>query len=430
MDWVHIIFVTFGLICLLLITGLPVAASLGLAGLITGYIFINKVGVLAWLPWNTTNSFVLVAVPLFIFMGQLLLHSKLGKQLYDGTAALLGRFPGGLLHSNIASCAIFAAISGSSVATAMTVGTVAIPELERRGYESRTVIGSIASGGTLGILIPPSIALIIYGAITEESVGSLFMAGVIPGILLASFFMIYVAIISLLRPGTAPPYERLSWIKRFSTIMSAWPVALTMFIVLGGIYTGVVTPTEASGLGAFVALIFALTYHKFDWRIIRVCALNAVKTTSMMMLLLIGASVVTSSLIFLRVPDAVVAWTLSLSTSPIIILVCIYAMYVFLGCFMDGTSLLVLTLPLVFPIIVNLGYDPIWFGVAVVVLIEMALLTPPVGLVVYAVHGLVPDRPLGEIFRSIVPFFLIMVAFLALLTALPVLATWLPQTMR
>jgi tripartite ATP-independent transporter DctM subunit len=386
-------------------------------------------GLLRFISWTVGVNFVLIAIPLFIFMGQLLLHSGLSSRLYEGSTAMLGRFPGGLLHANIISCAIFAAISGSSVATAVTIGTVAIPEMEKRGYQSEMVLGSIASGGTLGILIPPSVPLIIYGIMTEQPIGPLFMAGIIPGILLTLLFMGYIAVRVMTRPELVPIPEKLSLRKRASAILGMWPIWATMLIVLGGIYSGVMTPTEAAGVGAFTALAFTIGFRQLSWPILKKCLRETISATAMIVLLVIGAQMVTSVLTYLWVTDSAIAWVTSLPVPPMVVLLCIYLLYLVFGCFMDGVSLELITLPIVFPVIAALGFDKIWFGIALVVLIEMAMLTPPVGINAYVIHGLRPDRPLIEVFRGIVPFFIMLVVGLTIITVFPEIATWLPDIM-
>lgn len=429
MSWEVIAIVSFGLIFLLLLSGLRVAAALGIAGIITAYTFIGRTALLEYISWTVGTNFVLIAIPLFIFMGQLLLHSGLSSKLYEGSSALLGRVPGGLLHANIISCAIFAAISGSSVATAVTIGTVAIPELEKRGYESKIVLGSLAAGGTLGILIPPSVPLIIYGVMTEQPVGPLFMAGILPGIMLTLLFVGYIVVRVMTRPELAPRPEKVLLKRRILSIIGMWPIVVTIMIVLGGIYLGVMTPTEAAGVGAFTALVFTLAYRQLNWSVLKMCLRETIKTTAMIVLLVIGAQMVTSILTVLWVTDNAVAWAASLAVSPIAILMFIYLLYLIFGCFMDGISLEVITLPIVFPIISALGFNPIWFGIVLVILIEMGMLTPPVGLNVYVIHGLRPDRPLTEVFLGIIPFFFMLVIGLAIITTFPIIATWLPARM-
>ncbi len=429
MPWEVVAFIIFGLVFLFLLSGISVAVSLGGVAILAAYLFLGSAGSLAYASWNIATKFILVAIPLFIFMGELLLHSGMSDRLYTGATALLGKLPGGLLHANIASCSVFAAISGSSVATAATIGTVAIPELEKRGYEHRIVLGSLAAGGTLGILIPPSIAMIIYGSMTGQSIGRLFIAGIIPGIMLALLFMGYIAVRVMTKPQLAPPYEKIPLKRRVLQIIGIWPIFLVMFAVLGGIYLGVTTPTEAAAIGALMALAFGLIYRKLTWSILRQCLRTTVKTTSMIMFLVVGAQLLVGILTSERVPDNILAWVSSLAISPLAILILIYFVYLFLGCFMDGTSLMLVTLPIVFPIIDALGFDPIWFGVALVLLIEMALITPPVGLNVYVIHGLRPDHPLSEVFIGVAPFFVMTVIALVIVTVFPQLATWLPGTM-
>ena len=428
-PWYILGIIAFGLVFLFLFSGVPVAASLGIIGLLTAALFLGHVEALGYACWNICTQFILVAIPLFIFMGQILLHSGISDRLYSGASALLGKLPGSLLHANIASCAVFAAISGSSVATAATIGTVAIPELEKRGYQPKIVLGSLAAGGTLGILIPPSICMIIYGAMAEESVGQLFIAGVFPGIMLTLLFMGYVLVRVITQPRIAPAFEGMHWKQRSLSILSMWPVAIIMFMVLGGIYLGIVTPTEAAALGSFTALVFALAYRKLNWQIMKGILRDTAKTTAYIMFLVVGAQLLTGTLSMLRVPDNAVLWVASLAVSPMLVLMFIYLLYLFLGCFMDGISMMVVTLPVIVPILNSLGFDLIWFGVALVILVEMAMLTPPVGLNVYVIHGLRPDRPMSEVFRGIIPFFFMMLLGLIIVTIFPIIATWLPGTM-
>ena len=429
MPWELVAALIFGLVFLFILGGISVAVSLGGVAILTAYILLGSAGSLAYASWNIATKFILVAIPLFIFMGELLLRGGMSDRLYTGSTALLGRIPGSLLHANIVSCSIFAAISGSSVATAATIGTVAIPELKKRGYEHKIVLGSLAAGGTLGILIPPSIAMIIYGSITGQSIGRLFIAGIIPGIMLALLFMGYIVVRVMTRPQLAPTYEKIPIKRRILDIIAVWPVLLIMFAVLGGIYLGVTTPTEAAAIGAIMALAFSLAYRKLTWASLRQCLRTTVKTSTMIMFLVVGAQLLVSILSSERIPDNILAWVESLAISPLAILILIYIVYLFLGCFMDGTAMMLVTLPIVFPIIKALGFDPIWFGVALVILVEMALLTPPVGMNAYVIHGISPDHSLTEVFIGIIPFFVMMVVGLAIITAFPILATWLPASM-
>jgi len=427
--WAVATLVIFGMVFLFLFIGMPVAGGLGIAAIIGGIIFLGKFGIAAYVPWEVGDSFVLTAIPLFIFMGEVLLRSGLSIRLYDGAAAVLGRLPGGLLHANIGSCAIFAAISGSSLATAATIGTVALPELEKRGYENKIACGSLAAGGTLGILIPPSISMIIIGAMTEQSIAKLFIAGVFPGIMLVGLFMSYIVVRVIIQPQLAPRFETIPLKRRALNIIRMWPVMVIMLFVLGGIYLGVTTPTEAAAVGAFMAMVFALIYRKLNWLTLKASMLGAVKITAMLLFIIVGAMILSGMLGLLKVPFKMVAWVASLPFPPLAILIGIYIMYLFLGCFLDGLALVVLTVPIVFPIIRELGFDTVWFAVALVILVECCLLTPPVGTNVYVIHGLRPGRPMSEVILGAMPFFFMMLVGLAIITAFPIIATWLPGTM-
>lgn len=427
--WAVATLVIFGMVFLFLFIGMPVAGGLGIAAIIGGIIFLGKFGIAAYVPWEVGDSFVLTAIPLFIFMGEVLLRSGLSIRLYDGAAAVLGRLPGGLLHANVGSCAIFAAISGSSLATAATIGTVALPELEKRGYENKIACGSLAAGGTLGILIPPSISMIIIGAMTEQSIAKLFIAGVFPGIMLVGLFMSYIVVRVIIQPQLAPRFETIPLKRRALNIIRMWPVMVIMLFVLGGIYLGVTTPTEAAAVGAFMAMVFALIYRKLNWLTLKASMLGAVKITAMLLFIIVGAMILSGMLGLLKVPFKMVAWVASLPFPPLAILIGIYIMYLFLGCFLDGLALVVLTVPIVFPIIRELGFDTVWFAVALVILVECCLLTPPVGTNVYVIHGLRPGRPMSEVILGAMPFFFMMLVGLAIITAFPIIATWLPGTM-
>ena len=423
--------VVFGVVFFLILLGVPIWVSLGASGMICALIFLNSFGVLQHAPWKVLTSFVLIAIPLFLLMGNIMLRSGLGTVLYDGASAMLRKVPGNLLHANIASCAIFAAISGSSVATAATIGTVAIPELEARGYDRKLVYGSLAAGGTLGILIPPSIGFIIYGSLVELSVGRLFIAGIFPGILLSLLFMIYAGTRVIFQPHLAPPITgKIPFKETAIKVAAMWPVILLMGIVLGGIYLGIMTPTETAAVGAVIAMVLALVKRRLTWSILKESLRDTVKTTSWMMALMVGAQILSATVAMLQIPGGIVKLVIGLSVSPLVVLLGVFCVYLFLGCFIDGFSMQVLTLPFVFPVITALGYDGIWFGVCLVILIEAALITPPVGANVFVIHGLVPKRPVSEVIQGSMPFFLMMLVSLAIITAFPDIALWLPNTMR
>ena len=428
--WYEIAAIVFGMILLFLVTGVPVAVALGFVGILTAYFFLDRMGVVGYAAWQMSSSFVLGAIPLFIFMGQLLLHGGVSQRLYEGSTALTGKTKGGLLQTNIIACAIFSAITGSSVATSATIGAMAIPELEKREYDRRLTMGSLAAGGTLGILIPPSTGLIIYGVIVEQSIGDLFIAGVIPGIMLTFLYMCYIWTRVLFNPDLAPSFVAMEFKERYKKVLLMWPVLFIILVILFGIYFGIMTPAEAAAIGASLALGFTIAYRKLTWEVLRDSLIGTVKTTSMLIFIMVSASIIGGTLALLRIPDLLAAWVISLSVHPVLILMIIYSMYIVLGCFIDAVSMIVMTLPIVFPIILNLGYDPIWFGIIVVILVEIAMITPPIGLNVYTIHSIRPKQPLSDVILGSLPFMGIMILALALLTAFPDIATWLPSTMR
>ncbi|MBI1773873.1 MAG: TRAP transporter large permease [Proteobacteria bacterium] len=432
LDWAIVSTIVFVMIFVFLGAGFPVAVALGAVGITSTFLFLHGkgMGIIGYAAWEMSNSFVLGSVPLFIFMGQLLLHSGISQRLYEGSTALMGKTKGGLLQTNIFACAIFATISGSSVATAATVGYMAIPEMEKRGYDRKMTMGSLAAGGTLGILIPPSTPLIIYGVLVEQSIGQLFIAGIIPGIVLALLFMAYIWLQVAFRPELAPSFEPMPWRERLGKVMLMWPIFVIMMVVLVGIYAGIVTPAESAAVGASIALVFAAAFRKLTWPVLWSSLLDTVRSTSMLLFIMVGASIVSGTLGLMRVPDQLSAWVVSLNMAPVMVLMAIYGMYLFLGCFIDTVSMVVLTIPVVYPIILKLGYDPIWFGIALVMLVEMAMITPPVGLNLFTIQGIRPDQPLSDVIKGSMPFLIMMFVGLAILTIFPELATWLPSTMK
>ncbi len=427
-EWYEIAIAIFVLVFAFLFSGVPVAVALGAVGLLSTHLFLDRGGVVAYAAWNVSNNFILGAIPLFIFMGQLLLHSGISRRIFEGSSALVGGARGGLLQTNIVASGFFSAITGSSVATAATVGAMAIPELESRGYDSRITKGSLAAGGTLGILIPPSTALIIYGVIVEESIGDLFVAGILPGIMLASLFIAYIWLRAWLKPEIAPAYTPMPVRQRLRDIVKMWPVFLIMFVIIAGIYLGVMTPAEAAAMGAALALLFVLVFRQFTWAVLRESLLGTVKATSMLIFIMINASIVSGVLALAHIPDQLADWVLSLDVPALMIFIIICIMYVILGLFIDTVSMIVMTLPIVFPIIVSLGHDPIWFGIVVVILIEMGMITPPVGLNIYTIHGIRPEQPLSEVIMGSLPFVVIMAIAIVVLTVFPSIATFLPST--
>lgn len=413
----------------LMAAGNWVFASLGLAGVLGIWLFgANVTTAVSLQMWSSLNSFVMTAIPLFIFMGEIMLRSGISDSLYTGVSAWVGKLPGGLLHSNIASCALFAAISGSSIATSATVGTVAIPDQTKRGYDKQLVIGSLSAAGTLGILIPPSLAMIVYGSWMECSVAQLFMGGVVPGILLAILFSVYIAVRCSIDPHLTPRVES-SWRDRLHSIRDIWPGLVIITFIMLSIYLGIMTPTETAAVASAAAILIAVALRKMSFKILSDCAMSTVRTTAMLMLIVVGAKIFVMALIYLKVTILVPGLIASMNLSPTMVLVVIYIIYLVLGCFFDGMSLTLVTLPFVQPIILAMGIDPIWFGIVMVVLIEIGLITPPVGMNLYVIMGISEGTTLGEMTRSIMPFLAILLLGVLLLNLFPELALWLPSRM-
>lgn len=428
-GWLGAIYIT--VLLLLLAGGVWIAVSLGLVGILALYL---QSGTLAFdslgtVAWNTTNSFVLTAVPLFVLMGELILRSGLTFRFYNGVATWVNRLPGGLLHANVAACSIFSAICGSSVATAATIGMIAIPEMESRKYDRSMTLGSLAAGGTLGILIPPSIALIIYGATVSESVSKLFIAGIVPGIMLALLFMVYIAARVMLQRNLAPEAPSgIGWRERLLAVRDVWPVAVLILAILGTIYAGLATPTEAAALGTVVALIFVALFGNLNWKTLRDALANTVRTTSMLLFIVLGAQILQYGMVTSGITRQISDWVLDTITEKYLVMAGIYVMYILLGMFMDGLSMILLTLPVVYPIVTGLGFDSVWFGVILVIMIELGAITPPVGLNLFVIQG-ISRRPIGDVIRGSMPYAIIMVLAIIFFTAFPGLITWLPERM-
>jgi tripartite ATP-independent transporter DctM subunit len=416
--------ITFILLLVFLLSSLWVAVGLALVAVLGFHIWLGNSGLTPFVPFEATNSFILTAIPLFIFMGEILVHCGISEMLYRGASRWLAWAPGGLLHSNIGACAFFAAISGSSPATAATIGTVALPSLKKRGYDTKLSLGSLAAGGTLGILIPPSISLIVYGYLAEVSVGKLFAGGILPGVILSGMFITYIGIRAIKNPNIAPKEMAFSAKGLVLSFLDFWPFIILMTIVLGGIFGGLVTPTEAAALGTSAALLIALGMRRLTWKILRDALMSALETSCMVMFIVWAAKLVATFLAVMQVPAAFAEVILGSGLSPLVILLLIYLLYLFLGCFIDGLSAMIMTLATILPIISALGYDVIWFGVILTVLIEVGMLTPPMGVNLFVIQGL-SKRPLGEVIAGSVPFFLIMILGVALFTWWPGSVLWL-----
>lgn len=423
--------VIIGVLFLLLGLSVWVAISLFLTALfaISAFASPPAIKVLSSIAWNAADSWALVALPLFIYMGELLLRTRLSEKMFDGLAPWLGRLPGGLLHVNVAASTLFAAISGSSAATAATIGKINIPELRKRGYDERLVVGSLAGAGTLGFLIPPSLVMIIYGVLADVSIGRLFIAGIIPGLLLALGFMGYLAVVGYVRPELAPrSQERHTLAERLAGLLDLLPVTLLILAVLGSIYTGMATPTESAAIGVVGALVLALAYRTLTWASFVEATLGAVRTTSMIGLIVAGASVLTTAMGYVGIPRAVAEMIAAMHLSPYALVVVLALFYIVLGFFLDGISMIVVTLPIVLPLIKAAGFSPLWFGIFLVLMVEAAQITPPVGFNLFVIQG-ISGRPISFVARAALPFFLILMALAALITLWPEIALYLPGRM-
>ena len=421
-------------ILLPLLLGVPIAVALGAPGLLW----------LLWLDpenlayvrgaanalWNTAENYTLMSVPLFILMGELMQRTDISRRFYHAVSACLWRLPGGALHSNIATCAVLSAVSGSSVATAAMVGAAAIPSLLELKYDRKLIFGTLAAGGTLGVLIPPSIPLIIYAALVEQSVGQLFIGALIPGLMMAGLFFLYVLWRSwrLGRAG-APNPQPVVEMSTLRIVADMAPFGSIFAVVFGGLYMGWATPTEIAGVGVLIALVTALVYRQLRWSAIWDALVSSVNVTSVIMFVVIGAQIFSYALFSWGVTRSVAEWTAGLPYPAVAILGCIIVMYLILGMFIDSISMMVLTLGVVFPVITNLGYDPIWFGVVLVLLIEIGLITPPVGINLFTIQAVVPNQTtVMEVARGSLPFVFLLLGGVGLLVLFPELVLWLPRT--
>ena len=406
----------------LLVLGLPVAFTLGLLAIAGMYFFNGGTFAFAQIPiisYKSLDDFTLTALPMYVLMSQILVVSGVGKDLYEMASRWFRHFPGGLAIATIFCCTIFSAISGSSVATAVTVGSVALPEMIKRGYGKRQVLGLLAAGGTLGILIPPSVPMIIYGSVTGESVGKLFIAGIIPGIILALAFMVFAAY-QARHIKDAPA----TWAERFEASKSAvWGLMMPV-IVIGGIYSGLFTPTEAAAVGVVLSfLISALVYKNLNMENLKKIILATVKTNTMILFIIIGAMLLGFIITILQIPQSIVNFSTSLEVSPWIIFIMINIVLLILGMFLETISILVITLPILYPIIIALGFDPIWFAIIMIINMELALISPPVGLNLFVLKGLDRSNTISEIVKGVIPYAIIMLLFIVVLSFFPEIAT-------
>ena len=433
MSPVSIGFAGVAVLFLLLFSGMPLGWAFILVGFIgygLAFSFGGALSLLRTVPYATFSDYGLSVIPLFILMGSLAFSAGLGKDMYDSAHGFLGSLRGGLAMTSVVACAAFAAMSGSSPATAATMGKVALPEMKRYKYGDALATGAIAAGGTIGILIPPSVILIIYGIITEQSIGALYMAGFLPGILQAILFVLTIAILCRRNPVIGPPGPRTNFKQKLIALNKGWSMVVLFVIVLGGIYLGVFSVTEAAGVGAFGAFVIGLVLRRLNWQNFKGAVLDTAKTTAMIFLIIAGALIFGYFLTVTGVSGGIADFMMGLAVSRYVILLIVIVIYLILGCMMDGIAMILITLPIFFPLIQSLGFDPIWFGIIIVIVVEAGLITPPVGLNVFVIKGVAKDVPMYTIFRGVIPFLLADILLMALLFIWPQIALFLPNTMR
>ncbi len=428
------IFLTIFFITVLLFflgTGIWVAISMIGVSAIGMMLFTSRpVGdAMATTIWGTSSSWTLTALPLFVWMGEILFRTKLSENLFKGLSPWMQKLPGGLIHVNVVGCALFAAISGSSAATVATVGKMSIPELRKRKYPEKILLGSLAGSGTLGLLIPPSIILIIYGVTVQESIAKLFIAGIIPGIMIALIFMSYVIIWSLINNKIMPrSYERFSFLDKIKKSKQLLPVIILILGVIGSIYTGVATATEAASLGVVGALILSYFQKSLSLKTFKESLLGATKTSCMIAFILAGSTFLSLAMGFTGLPRNLAIWIEGMQLSPYLLIFVLMIFYIILGMFLDGISAVVLTMAIIEPMIRQAGFDMIWFGIFLVVVVEMAQITPPVGFNLFVLQGMA-NKDMGYIARSAFPLFLLMILAVIMIIIFPEIALWLPEQM-
>lgn len=421
--------ITLGLLLALILVGVRVvfaAAVSGLFGLVELLGWGPAAGIVGTVPHAKSSTYALSVLPMFIFIGFLAYHAGMTAALFDAARKWIGWVPGGLAVATVFATAGFAAVSGASTATSAVFSRVAIPEMLRYGYDRRLAAGVVAAGGTLATLIPPSAIIVIYAIIVEESVGKLLLAGFLPGIVSALIYAAIIIVWAMLRPGHAPSVAGFTWGERVRSLPGVTPIFVVVFIIISAIYGGWATPTEAGALGAAVVFVLALA-RGTSWRAIQGSLMESAKLTVMIFSLIWGVLIFVRFLGFSGLPEAFTSWILSLDVPPMVIMICILLAYAVLGMFMDAIGMLLLTLPVVYPAVTALGFDSIWFGIIVVKMAEVCLITPPIGLNCFVVNGVRPDIPLGDVFRGIALFFIADVLTIAALLAFPEIVTWLPD---
>ena len=423
----------FGAIFLLALLRVPLAFAMSLVGVMGMGLtrgWQPALASTAQVVYETGFAYTLSVIPLFILMGNFVARAGLAHELFQAAYAFIGHHRGGLAHATIAACAGFGAICGSSIATAATMSRVAYPSMRKLGYSDSLSTGVIACGGTLGIMIPPSTIMVIYGIITQTHIGKLFAAGVLPGLLTAALLMLTVVVVTARDSEHAPPGERTSWPDRWRALRGIWGVLLLVIVVLGGIYGGFFTATEGAGFGAAGAFLFALLRGRLTWSVLLQVLVESARTTAMLFALLIAATIFANFVNFTTLPGDLLGWITHQGLSPTMIIVAMMAVYVLLGTVMEELTMVLLTIPLFFPIVLQLGFDPVWFGVLIVMIVQIGLISPPVGMNLFVLNSLLPAVGLPAIFRGCWPFVLAMIVTLGLLIAFPQISLWLPSMMN
>lgn len=423
------IWVALAILIVVLALAVPVAAGLGILGLGLSELFSKLPLSLAMgeMAWGTSNNFLLVAIPFFVLLGEVLLRSGMAERMYNALVQWMPWLPGGLMHSNIAACAMFAATSGSSVATAATIGTVAMDEIEKHGYSERLFLGTIAAGGTLGILIPPSINMIVYGVLTDTSIPKLYLAGIIPGLVLAGLFSLTVLAFCIARPALGGRRVATSWDARIRALPDLIPPLVIFLAVIGSIYAGWATATESAALGVIAALAVAAWHRRLTVRLLLQAFEGTMRTTAMIMAILIAAYFLNFVITSIGLTSQINTYITALGLTPIQLLVVVVIFYFILGMFMETLSMMVATVPILAPIMFKAGYDPIWFGILVVILMELAMITPPVGINLYVVQGLRKRGKIDDVIIGSAPFVVTMLVMIVILSVWPELALWLAR---
>ena len=435
MDPFVLALTALGLIVLYLGIGVWVFAGLLLVSVSSLYFLLDfplaRIGsIVKGITWSSASNWALSAIPIFIMMGELIFRTDISDRLFRGLSPLVRRIPGGLIHTNIMGCTLFAAVSGSSTATTATVGKITVAELKQRSYDTNLSIGSLAGAGSLGLLIPPSIVMIVYGILAETSIRDLFIAGVIPGLLIAGLYSFYIGLRCLINPALSPNQDvAFSWADAWRGLLDLLPIVSLILIVLGSIYTGIATPSEAAAVGLFATIIAVIALGQFSWKMFTDALLSAVVTSAMVCSIVVGAALLSTSMGYLHVPQEIATAIGALQLSPTELIILVGIFYIILGLFLDGISILVMSLPITLPLVMTAGYDPVWFGIFLVIMIELGQVTPPIGFNLFVLQSLT-GHPIGRVAYAAAPFFLLMLLAVVIITIFPNIVLFLPELLR